>query len=579
MAVQRRLAAILAADVAGYARLIGADEAGTRARLNDCLATVIEPAIAEHGGRLVKTMGDGFLVEHGSVLGAVQAAVDIQAAMARLNQDEPEDRRMDLRIGIHLGDVIIEGEDIHGEGVNIAARIEALAEPGGICVSDMVHAGVRNKLAIALDDMGERSLKNIADPLQVYRCVAADRSAEAPAGAGAAFLRPAIAVLPFDNLSGDPEQEYFADGLTEDIITALSRWRMFPVIARNSTFAYKGKSTDVRQIGEALAARYVVEGSVRKAGGRVRITAQLIDAETGHHVWAERYDRDLADIFALQDEITEAIAAIIEPTVERTEHQRIIARPPSDLTAWEHGLRGYSYIYDGTKEGNAKAQDMFMRAIELDPNFARAHTGLAYTYIRDLRYFRVLDREECVRLTFEHSRAAIALDEMESEARTMLARAYGFAKQLDAAVAEARRAVEINAYDAVANNILGAMLSLASARYDEGVPWFERALKLNPLDPQYHLYLTQIALAKLGAGRYAAAADHAREALRRKPDFLEARIALASSLGHSGPSEQAPAVVSEIDDSAKDYVETHILYADDLKDRVLDGLRKAGREG
>ncbi len=308
MAVQRRLAAILAADVAGYSRLMGEDEEGTLARFNDQFDEIVQPAIDEHRGRLVKTVGDGFLVEFGSVVDAVQCAADIQAEVAVRQSAEQDDRKMLLRVGIHLGDVIVEGEDIHGDGVNISARLEELAEPGGICVSDMVRSGVRGKLALDFADLGEQSLKNITEPVRVYRVVLEAAKSSGAADSDALFRRPAVAVLPFENLSGDPDQDYFADGLTEDIITALSLWRAFPVIARNSTFVYKGKAVDLRKIGAELGARYLIEGSVRRSGNRVRVTAQLINAETGHHVWAERYDREIGDFFELQDEITQRIA-------------------------------------------------------------------------------------------------------------------------------------------------------------------------------------------------------------------------------------------------------------------------------
>ena len=574
--VQRRLAAILAADVVGYGHLIGADEAGTRSRVNDQLDDIVRPAIDEHRGRLVKTMGDGFLIEFGSVVDAVQCATDIQNGVATQQRSEPVDRKLLLRIGVHLGDVIVEGDDIHGDGVNIAARLEGLAEPGGICVSDMVRAGVRNKLAVEFDDLGDQSLKNVADPVQVFRVGRQEAIVGDGSRPGANFRRPAIAVLPFDNMSGDPEQEYFSDGLTEEIITALCRWRRFPVIARNSTFTYKGHSTNIQKVGEELSARYVVEGSVRKAHNRVRVTAQLINSETGHHIWAERYDREISDVFALQDEIAQQIAAIIEPTIERSERLRISTTPPSNIGAWEYSLRGFSCIYEGTKEANDRAIEMFNRAIELDPNFARAHSGLSYAYIKDIRFFRSIDREECKRLVSEISRRAVALDETDPEARTMLARAYIFEGQPEAAIAEARRAVEFSPFDAFANNMLGAALSMASGFYDEGIPWFEKALQLNPLDPQSHLYLTHLALANLGAERYEDAAEHAREAIRLKPDFLEAQIALASSLGHLNHSAEGAKAIEEIRDVAMHYVETHVAYAQDLKDRVIDGLRKAG---
>ena len=377
--VQRRLAAILAADVVGYSRLMGVDEVGTRSRFKRQLDDIIEPAINEHQGRLVKTMGDGFLVEFGSVVNAVECAAHIQQGVATNEASEEDDQKLLLRIGIHLGDVILEDDDIHGDGVNIAARLEAIAKPGGICLSDMVYAGVRNKLALKFEDLGEKSLKNIADPLQVFSIAFDDAGGDNTASIPSSFSRPAVAVLPFENMSGESDQDYFADGLTEDIITALSLFRSIPVIARNSTFGYKGQSPDVREVGRELGARYVVEGSVRKSGNRVRVTCQLINAETGHHVWAERYDRELEDIFALQDEISQRIAAIIEPTLERAEEQRTVARPPNSLAAWDYYARGNAHIWKWTKEDNEVARDMFNRAIELDPQFSRAYVGLAFS--------------------------------------------------------------------------------------------------------------------------------------------------------------------------------------------------------
>ena len=348
--VERKLAAILAADVAEYSRLMGEDEVGTRARFNAHLDELIEPAIASGRGRIVKTTGDGLLVEFASVADAVQCAVEIQKGMAERNVDEPNDRRMEFRIGVNLGDVIIEGDDIHGDGVNVAARLEGVAEPGGICISGAVHESVRNKLDVVFVDLGEQSVKNIADPVRVFRASldGVRRKSDASAEADAIFRRPAVAVLPLKNLSGDPDQEYFTDGLTEDIITALSLWRSFPVIARNSTFSYKGQSPDIRKVGEELGARFVIEGSVRKAGNRIRVTVQLIDAETGHHVWAERFDRELDDIFALQDEITQRVAATVEPELGRFEQKRLAAKHPTSLDAWDYCQRGMYLLYKFT---------------------------------------------------------------------------------------------------------------------------------------------------------------------------------------------------------------------------------------
>ncbi|MEE9589593.1 MAG: adenylate/guanylate cyclase domain-containing protein, partial [Hyphomicrobiaceae bacterium] len=348
--VTRKLAAILAADVVGYSRLMGEDEAGTLAALKAHREELVEPKIAEHNGRVVKLMGDGLLAEFGSVVSAVQCAVEIQRAMAERNTDLPEGRRIDFRVGINLGDVIVEGEDIYGDGVNIAARLEGLAEPGGICVARNVFDQVKGKVDTAFEDLGERKIKNIAEPLRVYsvRPDNSDRPARAMEDALALPQRPSIAVLPFENMSADPEQEFFADGITEDIITELSKFRSLFVIARNSSFAFKGQPTDAKEVSAKLGVRYVVEGGVRRAGNRVRVTAQLIDAVDDKHIWAERYDRDLEDIFAVQDEVTRAIVSTIEPQLGSTERQRARRKPTESLDAWECYQRSLWHLYQYT---------------------------------------------------------------------------------------------------------------------------------------------------------------------------------------------------------------------------------------
>ncbi len=571
--VQRKLAAILAADVVGYARLMEADEEATLRILKSC-REIIDRLIARHDGRVFSTAGDSVMAEFRSAVEAVRAAMAIQEELKARNAQLSDEGKMMFRIGVNLGDIMVEGENLYGDGINVAARIEGLCAPGEVYVSGSVHGQVEGKLSLGFEDKGEQSVKNISKPVRVYRVhLEADGTAEAPPPLSD---RPAVAVLPFENISGDPEQEYFVDGLTEDIITALSLWRSFPVIARNSTFAYKGQSPDIRRVGDELGVRYVVEGSVRRAGSRVRVTAQLIDAETGHHVWAERYDRELEDIFDLQDEITRHIAAVIEPTIERTEQHRVAAKPPKDLAAWEYCLRGYAHIYEATKEGNEKAREMFKSSIEVDPNYSRAHTGLAYTYARDRRFFGAQNKEELARLLFESARRAVALDESDAEARTMLARAYASTQQPDAGIAEARRAVDLNPHNATANNVLGVTLALGAARYEEGIPWFDRALQLNPLDPQYYLIATQLAFAHLGAGQFEKAAEYAHDAIRQQPDFLETRVVLASALGHLDRAEEARTAIEGFRDVAGDFVERHVLFARGLKDCILDGLRKAG---
>jgi adenylate cyclase len=569
----------MAADVVGYSRLMSNDEEGTLAALTAHLTRLIEPCIAHHRGRIVKTIGDGLLAEFGSVVDAVECAIAFQEDIGRENSDTPEDRRITFRVGVNLGDVIIRDDDVYGDGVNVAARIEGLCDPGEVFVSAVVYDQVEGRLKASFEDRGSHRVKNMDKPIRVYRALRETAQTDSISGAANVeklFDHPAVAVLPFENLSGDPEQEYFADGLTEDIITALSLWRSFPVIARNSTFTYKGRAVKVQEVAEELGARYVLEGSVRKGGNRIRVTAQLIDAETGHHVWAERYDRELEDIFQIQDEITQQIAAIIEPTIAKIEQNRIISKPPSDLAAWEFCLRGYAFIDEGTKEANTNARKMFKKAIELDPNYARAHAGLAFTYFLDRRFFGAANNEEWLALGVESARRAVALDESDSEARNMLVRSFIHSRQADAAIAEGRQAVKLNPNSAAANIVLGVALSWSAARYEEGIPWIERAIRLNPLDPRHFRFVTDLALAHLGAGNFEDAVDASEEAIRRQPGFLEAHVVRNSALGHLGRKEKARTPISKFSEVARDCVERHSMWPQVTKDYVLEGLRKAG---
>jgi adenylate cyclase len=410
MSQTRRLAAILAADVAGYSRLMGADEEGTLARLKALRAGLIDPAIAGHNGRIVKTTGDGLLVEFASVVDAMRCAMAWQRAMA--DRAQPADARIEFRIGVNLGDIIIDEGDIFGDGVNIAARLEAMAEPGGICISRTVLTQTRGKLDFPVEDLGDQALKNIAQPVHVFRVLAEETAVPEPA-ALALPEKPSIAVLPFQNMSGDAEQEYFADGIAEDVITLLSKSRGLFVIARNSTFTYKGRAIDVKTVGRELGVRYVLEGSVRKAGGRVRVTAQLIEAATGGHLWAERYDRDLTDIFAVQDEITTSVSAAILPTMERSERERAARKPPDGLNAWEYYHRGLWHFAKMEAAENDRARDCFGRAIGIDPGFAAAYAAISMTYITEVTQFRSSAmRPEIMPHAIEHARRSIAIDPM-----------------------------------------------------------------------------------------------------------------------------------------------------------------------
>ena len=395
---ERRLAAVLAADVAGYSRLMGQDEEGTLAALKTIRTSIVDPQIAEHRGRIVKTTGDGALVEFASAVDAVRCALEIQRTMSERNANIPEDRRIEFRIGINLGDIVIEEGDIFGDGVNIAARLESIAEPGSVCVSEDIYRQVRGKLDAAFDDRGEQQLKNIVQPVRAYRMrpvsTPAGTSSSAPSSSLPLPDKPSIAVLAFQNMSGDAEQEYFAEGIAEDIITALSKSRWLFVIARNSSFTYKGRSVDIKQIGRELGVRYILEGSVRKSSNRTRITAQLIEATTGAHMWAERYDRDLADIFAVQDEITGSVVNAIEPAMAQAEQQRVSRKLPDSLDAWEAYHRGLWHFLKQEPDENDQARPFFQRAIDLDRGFAPGYYGLAMTHIWDAQAYNIRPLQE-----------------------------------------------------------------------------------------------------------------------------------------------------------------------------------------
>src|ERR1700732_1156984 len=414
--VQRRLAAILAADVAGYSRMMGADEEGTLAALKELRRELADPKIKEHRGRIVKTTGDGLLVEFASVVDAVRCAVEVQQEMAERNVGVPEEQRIQFRIGINLGDIIKDGRDVYGDGVNVAARLEALATPGGICVSRVVRDQVRDKLGFAFDDRGEQQVKNIARPVGVCDVnMAGETMILTPDSAARAPLllpdKPSIAVLPFQNMSGDPEQGYFADGMVEEITTALSRFKWLFVIARNSSFTFKGKAVDVKEVGRRLGVRYVLEGSVRKAAGKVRITGQLIDAVTGAHIWVDRFERNLTDVFALQDEVTVAVVTAVQPKLLQTEIALATRRRPENLTAYDFYLRALPQFYLATREGVAETIRLAHRALELDPRFGLVAALAGACYMQNAVWGYASDRqfeaEEAVRL----ARLALSIDD------------------------------------------------------------------------------------------------------------------------------------------------------------------------
>jgi adenylate cyclase len=578
--IKRRLAAILAADVVGYSRLMEADEEGTLVRMKKLRTDVIDPKIAEYNGRIFKTTGDGILAEFPSAVDAVRHAVDVQRAMAGINAELAKEKRIAFRIGISLGDVMVDGDDLFGNGVNVAARMEGLAEPGAICISGNVQEHISNSLDVALEDLGEQSVKNIDRPVRCYRIhlVSAGIKIAPPLISN----RPAVAVLPFVNMSGDPEQEYFADGLTEDIITALSLWRSFPVIARNSTFAYKGLPLDVRKVGDELGARYVVEGSIRKSGERVRITAQLIDASSGHHIWAERYDANLNDIFELQDEITTKVASVIEPELTQLEFDKTANRQTKDLAAWEFYTKGSVLLYYRTKDGHIQAREFLEQAVRLDPTFSRAYANLAFTYHRDLYQGSAGNREELLSKMTDVSTKAVSAGPRDATARSSLALNLIWRGEQEKAVAEGRTAILLNPSEAAAHVSLGLALDVAGEP-EEALFHLENAARLNPRDPRNEIFETIVARACLHAHRYEGAIDWASKALQTRENYDEARLILASALGHlSRQDEVASAIqIERLGPPDLDFVQrAWTRYKDDNAfEHMADGLRKAGLRG
>lgn len=503
--VQRRLAAIMAADVVGYGRLMGEDETGTRARLRSLLAELIDPRIAQDGGRIVKTTGDGILVEFGSAVDAVRSALAIQSALAERNAKLPGQQRLVFRVGINLGDVIIEEDDIHGDGVNVAARLEGLCQPGEVYVSGTVRDHVEGKVAAAFDDLGEQALKNISKPTPVYRASAKTTgSAVAPVEPGVKSSlpdRPSIAVLPFENMSGDTEQDYFADGIAEDIITALSRFRWFFVIARNSSFTYKGRNVDTRQIGRELGVRYVLEGSVRRGGSRLRITAQLVEAATGNHLWAERYEGTLEDVFDLQDQITEGVAGAVEPSVRLAEIERARRKRPESLDAYDLYLRGLQHAWSYAPAETEDAIAFLEAALQIDPGYTAAH-GLA--------------------AWFHGNWATTVPGHSQGSAFVQNARSR--------ALKHARAVLGPDTDDSLALAFSGFALALHERDYDVALDAIKRALALTPNAP---MVLSLAALVEAFAGQFKDAITHAKTSLRLSPfDPMRYTAELATAYGY-----------------------------------------------
>ncbi len=576
--MERRLAAILAADVVGYSRQIGADEAGTLDRLRVLRTEVLEPLLAAHGGRLFKTMGDGFLAEFSSAVQALSCALAVQKQLASVTGG------LQLRIDLHAGDVVVEGDDLLGDGVNVAARIEPLAEPGGIALSAQVREDAHGRLNIDAEDMGVQSLKNIARPVCVFR-IAPPGATPAPASPALALPdKPSIAVLPFANMSGDNEQEYFADGVAEDIITELSRSRALFVIARNSSFTYRGKSVAIRQVGRELGVRYVLEGSVRRGGNRIRVTAQLVDAETGNHLWAERYDRDLADVFAVQDEITHAAIIAIGPTISDTEQRRATRKPVASLSAWEMCQLAQWHLARLTLADNTKAEALFRRASTIDPDFAPAWSGLSRAVCVSAVYYRARHIRDAARESEPYARRAMALDPDDPEANASLSQSLVLQGEIHGAAMSAARALTLNPNLARAHFYDG-LTKMYFGEPSKGRDQMRQALRLNPREPANHSIRISICASYLQERDYTGCVDAARAVILEHNTIAGASRWLAASLAHLGRIVEARAVLDRALASPEAGLfralveDSPPVYRPEDHEHMLEGLRKAGWDG
>jgi adenylate cyclase len=584
VAVSRRLVAVFAADVEGYSRLMGADEVGTLKGLTERRA-ILDRIVGDHRGRIANTAGDSVLAEFGSAVDAVQCAVEAQAALAEANSSLSPDRRISFRIGIHIGDVMVRAGDLFGDGVNIAARLQSIAKPGGVCISGATYDQVRKVLPITFADLGVQKVRNIQEPIRAYQVsgpseaqqAAPERVAEAESPPPLPD-KPSIAVLPFQNMSGDPEQEYFADGMVEEIITALSRFKWLFVIARNSSFTFKGKAVDIKEVGRRLGVRYVLEGSVRKAAGKVRITGQLIDAVTGSHIWADRFERDLIDIFSLQDEVTVAVVSAIQPKLLQTEIAMATRRRPENLTAYDLFLRAMQQFYLSTREGLVETIRLGHRALELDPHFGfvaalvgSCHTvNVIFGYAADPQF----ERKEAVRL----ARLALSLDDGDPE--ILAVAAFISACMIGDAESEiemADRAVALNPNSFIAWTSRGHVYRIAGLP-EEAVRSYERAMRMSPVDPAQYAALVGMGMAFIELHRFEEAIVAAKKGLRQNPTFPLAHRCLASAFAHLGreaEAREAAARVLEVDPAFT--ISAWIARAGISNMKLLiEGLRKAG---
>jgi adenylate cyclase len=573
--VDRRLAAILAADVAGYSRLMGVDEEGTLAALKDLRKTLIDPKIAEHRGRIVKTTGDGVLVEFASAVNAVRCALDIQRATAERNADIPDDRRIEFRIGINVGDIIIDEGDIYGEGVNIAARIEPLSEPGAVCLSDNAYQQIKGKLSLDATDMGERQLKNIAQPVRVYG-VHASGTPTRPALS--LPDKPSIAVLPFQNMSGDPDQEYFVDGIAEDVLTTLSKIHELMVIARNSSFVFKGQARDIREIGRILGARYVLEGSVRKVGNRVRLTAQLIDSLDGHHLWGDRYDGGVDDVFDLQDRITQEIVSALEVQLAFGEQVRVWRKRSGSPLVYECFSKGRSLYVNFDRHTHAQARAEFERALEINPVFTPALYMLGFTLTDQARFGWEKDRAATYEAAMDCAARALAADPGCSEAYLTIGYVRIFQRRHDEAVAAGEKAITLSPSSVSAFHMAGMYHGYAG-NFQKAALYEEQAQRLSPIG--LDVSMVDEARARFHLGDFTAARDTALRVLTAKPRWLTAHSVLVAALWNLGSEDKARVIVRELlvrhpDFSVSRWARGLPYRRQEDLDTLLNPLRMAG---
>jgi adenylate cyclase len=620
---RRKLIAILSADVKGYSRLMGEDDEAT-VRTLTAYREVISVVIQKHRGRVVDSPGDNILAEFASVVDAVRSAVEMQEELRIRNAELSEDRKMEFRIGINLGDVIYEEEQIYGDGVNVAARIEGLADAGDICISRDAYVQVKKKLSLGYEYWGEHSVKNIDEPVQVYRVLlepevvgkVIDEKKERPrrwrwvavaavililvvavaaiwnfhlrssfSPEKGAFLetkstslteKPSIAVLPFKNLGGDPEQEYFSDGITNDIITDLSKFRELSVIASNTVFTYKDNPVKVKDVSRDLGVRYVLEGSVQKIGGRLRINSQLIDANTGHHLWAERYDKDLRDLFKLQNEIVQTIVSKMAIQIEETERARVMRKSTDNLRAYDYLLRGQEHFYQRTRKGSKEARIMFQKAIEIDPRYSSAYAALAWAHLDDFFYGWTMFPEKSLQRAHDIAKEALSFEESNALAHSALGSIYLRRTQYDLAMSELQRAIELNPNDAQSQTMLGSVM-LYSGRKDEAIYWKESAMRLNPRRDR-GLFMT-LAQAYYLNGRHEDAIIVLKKGVADQPDFVGNYIMLAAAYAQVGLTEEAKrsaATVLQLHPFFETGSYGTVFRNPEDRTKIIDGLRKAG---